>query len=813
MTLRETCSSLKIALLVLIAGCAVAPTTQNPVLRWSARNTWQGKLPIAGAKVSIAAGQTVLLDVSPPALDTLEVRGRLVFAERDLELRAKTIRVSGELSIGSPELPFQHNAQITLSGSKRDVSTDVKSLLVTGRLELHGANRGQSWLHLSRTATAGDTTLTLERNPEWHVGDELVIASTDFDPQQAETLRVKSVNANTVSLERPLEFTHWGSVVNGVDERAEVGLLSKNIVVQGDATSSNDGFGGQVMMMAGAEARLEGVEFRDLGRRGEIGRYPVHFHLLGDGNASFVRDSSLHHNFNRCLTLHGTNNVRVEDNVAFDTLGHCLFLEDGLETGNVFKRNLVLMTRRPAVEDAILKSDLRPASYWIANPNNIFEGNVAAGSEEHGFWFALPLHPTGASASPENDERIWPRRTPLGWFAGNTAHSNGHSGLYVDDDPNPAGVYDAPSFEPQITPAGAQPRAVQAVFADFTGYKNRRRGVWMRGSHLVLSDAKLADNAIGVTLASSQSVVRDSLIVGETDNIGTPGIGASRSLPKPLEPHFPIRGFEFYDGLINIENTRFVNFQPSALRQASALSAMRFTPFFIDPRNYTRNLRFENAQAVYFENRTEPKDSDLSSDGYRSAVFVDHDGSLTGNANRAVVVSNPLLVNEACIPREDWNAFVCDNLYARLFIDNRDPPEARAEVGPVSLERVGATGTHRMWGNPQDGPNTSFQSNLILGQAYKLSFAQSAPAHLRLSLRHNVAGSWIEVQLNTSSAEVFVYSNSSLDHTLHPVATLQVLRSGATGYALQNRLLTVRLRVEPGKASANLEICARRLCR
>jgi cell migration-inducing and hyaluronan-binding protein len=31
--------------------------------------------------------------------------------------------------------------------------------------------------------------------------------------------------------------------------------------------------------------------------------------------------------------VHGTNNLRVENNVTFNTVGHCFFLEDAVETG------------------------------------------------------------------------------------------------------------------------------------------------------------------------------------------------------------------------------------------------------------------------------------------------------------------------------------------------------------------------------------------------------------------------------------------------------------------------------------------------
>ncbi len=36
------------------------------------------------------------------------------------------------------------------------------------------------------------------------------------------------------------------------------------------------------------------------------------------------------------MTVHGTNFLRVENNVTYNTVGHCFFLEDGIEHGNEF---------------------------------------------------------------------------------------------------------------------------------------------------------------------------------------------------------------------------------------------------------------------------------------------------------------------------------------------------------------------------------------------------------------------------------------------------------------------------------------------
>ena len=63
-----------------------------------------------------------------------------------------------------------------------------------------------------------------------------------------------------------------------------------------------------------------------------LGSYPVHYHMALDvdsnGTAAgpFVRSNTIRDTFSRCVTIHGTSGVRVEDNVAVDHFGHCYFL-------------------------------------------------------------------------------------------------------------------------------------------------------------------------------------------------------------------------------------------------------------------------------------------------------------------------------------------------------------------------------------------------------------------------------------------------------------------------------------------------------
>ena len=119
-----------------------------------------------------------------------------------------------------------------------------------------------------------------------------------------------------------------------------------------------------------------------------------------DGNTQgeFISNSSIHNTFNKGITIHGTNDVDLDNNVVFDHIGHGIFLEDGNEIRTEVTNNLVFVTRR-APNGASVPSDVSdPSSYWIEHPNNTFTGNTAAGSAEVGFWLFGNNAPHGDSA-------------------------------------------------------------------------------------------------------------------------------------------------------------------------------------------------------------------------------------------------------------------------------------------------------------------------------------------------------------------------------------------------------------------------------
>ena len=126
----------------------------------------------------------------------------------------------------------------------------------------------------------------------------------------------------------------------------------------------------------------------------------------------------------RCVVVHGTNRLLIEENVAYDTLGHCYMTEDGIEVNNRFTRNLGAQTGTPSkvlIKDGVSETDSEPATFWMTNPSNYLVDNVAAGSRSAGFWIEPFKRGERAYLYPDMN----PSYEPLGAFDGNVAHSNG----------------------------------------------------------------------------------------------------------------------------------------------------------------------------------------------------------------------------------------------------------------------------------------------------------------------------------------------------------------------------------------------------
>ncbi|HEX2616287.1 MAG TPA: G8 domain-containing protein, partial [Flavobacteriales bacterium] len=653
-------------------------------------------------------------------LGGITINGKLTFADNaDIDLSTEWIMIHGEMAIGTEARPYTRKATITLTDNVKDEQMmgmgDRGIMLSGGTLNLHG-DRTNTWTKLAATANAGATSIQVLNAAQWRVGDEIVLASTDYDPRLAERRTIAAISGNNITLNKPLDYMHFGRITYDVDERGEVGLLTRNIKIQASADAEQSFFGGHIMAMVTSRLFVEGVELNRMGQNLQLARYPIHWHLVGDAKGQYIKNAAIHDTYNRCVTVHGTNDLRVENNVTYNTVGHCFFLEDGIEHGNQFVKNLAIQTKchtsKPCVptalaaagesadfdnrqavrqngqqsKDVLLPSDNTVASYWITNPDNIYRDNVAAGSDSNGFWMSLPEHPNGAFQDTDISKATWPRRMAFREFRGNTAHSN-YDGFMFDRNINVNNTFGVTgnAHMPKENPADPNSKSVETVFADLTSYKNRNGGIWGRGEMHTFRNVKVADNAMGYTHASGSagrdpftSQVVDSLFVGETENIGNPRTDAEkaygRSLPKPMMPDFPIRGYEYYDYRHDVVNTTFRNYQDNATRKTGALSYLMYTSAGVSTENAIERARFINAKPVYFPPMERKWGNDnLTGVAWKASAIHDKDGSVGGIPNAYILLhdgpNDQIATDEqACEIKPTWNAAVCKGDIGRMNV-------------------------------------------------------------------------------------------------------------------------------------------------
>jgi hypothetical protein len=527
---------------------------------WSNPAVWGGTLPGSGARVCIPTGMTVTLDVDPPDLTGMVIDGTLRVSPRDTRITAGWIMVHGLFEIGTQATPFPNKATITLTGTNTnenlmctgmDMGTKFLTAMNGGRIVMH-APVETTWTRLAANAGQGATTITVDNATGWRAGDVIVIANRTAVRGQTERRTLTAVRRNTLTLDRALSFPHSGTApsIGGrrLEMRSEVGRLTRRIVIQGDTASTNLRFGGHVMIMKGGVAQLDGVEFVRMGQFNKLGRYPFHWHLLGDASGQYIRNCAVHTSFQRGIVVHGTRKTLVERNVVYDTPGHNFSIEDAAATDNSLSGNLAIENRVVNFTDPALaeQGDNQAANYWIRAAKNTFIGNVAAASMAHGFWYDNVVD--GPTV-----------------FRQNIGHSSYSQSINTDF------VRDSGLF---VVNVGTVP----LEFNDSLFYQNNV-GVWPSEMGLMtFKNISFVDHWRGPAMVMDTGLAtvtfENSLNVGRTRN---PGPGEATDSGNSLPPAYLIQ----YSGQLALKNPTFANYGSTPLLSANDIFVEWQAEFFI----------------------------------------------------------------------------------------------------------------------------------------------------------------------------------------------------------------------------------------
>ena len=374
---------------------------------------------------------------------------------------------------------------------------------------------------------------------------------------------------------------------------------------------------------------IEHIEITYAGQAFRLGRYPIHFHINGDMNGSYVRGCGIHHTFNRAVNIHHTDNILVENNVVYDVMGGALFLEDSIEVGNIFQYNLAIFVRSSS---SLLNDDITPAAFWITHPDNIVRHNHVAGGTHFGFWYRMLKHPQGPSYTPD----ICPQNVPLGEFYNNTVHSVGWYGLWVFE-----------FYTPKVGGKCGWGEPVPAVFKNLTTWNSFRGAEWVEAYPMQFQGFVLANNFMaGVehyfNKGTAPQYTEDGAMVKDTVIIAR--------LNSPNHPPCTKRGIVLpLDGGLLFNGITFVNFdgEKNGGHTCSGIGTVKISctcSIYCAGYNYKfRNIEWLNSTKKAFW------------EWEHQAELEDLDGTLTGHGAGARAMSKSNLFPPQCFVSDEWS--------------------------------------------------------------------------------------------------------------------------------------------------------------
>ena len=599
-----------------------------------------------------------------------EVGGKIVLASTSFSQRENEEMEIATIKPG----PGNEGSILTLTTPLKFEHISVEQIVAGRKLE----TRGEVGYLTRNIVVRGN------KNEEWE--KEMMDCPTDFRPGQFQVQtcfsgRLRSSNCPTDFLPGQFQVQTCFS-----------GRFGSEVV--------GDQFGCQVMIHAAevnkgdVVGQFEYVETSHAGQAFKLGRYPIHFHLNGNVSGSYVRGCSIHHSFNRAVTMHGIDSLLVEKNVAYDILGHAFFLEDGNEQFNVIQDNLGIFVRSSS---SLLNVDITPATFWLVNANNYVRRNAAAGGTHFGFWYRLPEHPTG----PSFTRSLCPRKQQVLQFENNTAHSFGWYGLWVfrQYHPSPSG---------QCNDNGHGTSRYDRFFA----WRNDKGVEFTEIGALQLRNSVMLDNkfaGVEVTEVEAEwdeengALINDTLIVGHSQ-ISEEHFCTESGIKTPKS---------FY---LTVSGVTFANFDRDNCLPITACSFCKHNQGGFETRY--KNIIFSNAGDKLTMWKWE-----------HEHIHRDLDGSLTGSATpKLLMPTNHLLDPSRCSNHlesehaEGIHGSICDGnlVFGRLALFN--PRPASLEFASLNVRNTHGNIVLPYVFKRLRGTGPAYMAQLELNQTYVLSW-------------------------------------------------------------------------------------------
>lgn len=671
-----------------------------------------GLIPIRSLLQSITASGTLTLpsqsqvlisSSSIPANLTLKElvvpRGtELIFDDAPILLRVGTIRNYGAVRIGSPSCRLFSKITVVFEIDKAFNNIDDTKGIITrddAEIDIHGKQFVPTWTRLAQSAYPGADKVFLKDSVNWEVGQQVLVASSyahdsaiDFN----EVMTIQAIRGSLVQFTDKFRYYHHANLST---YQTEVALLSRRIVLKGDASSIPSRMSGYVMANgSNTQIRLSGVEFLRMGQYNSFQRDAV---VLADvqstpARSSFISDCSFDRPNYRCIAMCGVSGINITANVCVRPRNHGFMNMYGTEEDNFFVYNFVarpefrgisrdvlaLVTNFSALAwktaDSVLTDPSEPAAsgFFISSPKNSYIGNAVSGGWS-GFMFATFDRAVGPSAS---NSSIVPSSRPFGIFSGNTAHST-----------SPGPYTGAVHFGAAMTTIGGRLAftPVQGLAAEFRSQQNCRIShtkVWLSGYGMLVSP-------YGCTVDRSEVWDSRAAFFVRGGTVSSSLIAFSNSAREPLPQEGPANFVSSYSGRYGVEilggnaDLFVYNTTCHQLRQVTNATGPAGGYCFL---NRGRQIKPQfSAKSLRF-NKVDPTLRYLAET--EQSTIVDVDNSVSGIATPSIVGGSSEFWSPfpSCVKSNSSNG-----LWACPISPRRQPASIRLQFTPPNIPLFNVT--------------------------------------------------------------------------------------------------------------------------
>ncbi|EGC28910.1 hypothetical protein DICPUDRAFT_90740 [Dictyostelium purpureum] len=674
---------------------STCPYKDTDLVHWHDPSIWPNNLvPLPSSNIVLPEGKRAL--ISPCSISQTDVyqkisipkNSELVFTDSNITIHIHDILVLGKFTMGTKSCRYNSYINIIFHGSKTTEDTisqhyGSKGIAVEkgGFISIHGKQYHYTWTKLSATVWSDSVN--------WEVGQQVLITTSIFKDEvdnQNEVLTIAAIQGKTIQFTTPVKFYHYG----GQEYQSEVALLSRRIVLNGDGDGSadNDSFGGHVLVVG--EGQFAGIQLKKCGQTNLKARYPLHFHLAGIVKNSFISDCSVTNSYYRCYTIHGTSNLTLSNNVAFDARGHCYYLEDGVEVDNNLLFNLAAYVHpigSPA-QGRDQKGQNFKQSDELTQPADSAAGGFYI-TNASGGWAIYSFPNLPSPIGQFIDSPIIPQQYPIKEFKSNTAHSSGY-------------------FNPHTA----------SIYVGGYLYYNRGDGLLYYSSGrysrpTYINCSAVPGNEVSISIShwgervevnryESHDTVRSASVFGEAWLNNAIINGRSGNIvAQGFDDEYTRQGFQFYDTnvktiLSNIVFRNYIHFPYAADPEEDncvfigMTHSDEFKPQFM---SVIKNITIQGtATSQYIGHRI------IDTGSSRHFNFLDSDGSVFSTPTKRtpkIIGSHESFWNfdNSCNFNSDWRVYVCDkDQYEISYIAPIIPgyidtglASAEVHVGNISL--------------------------------------------------------------------------------------------------------------------------------